>query len=543
MPFYLEHIKWYYGRGRFTIIPGPIILDSLSQTVAYMESHPWNVTGNWASIYDELMAATKAPLEVSSNTSASEFGSSFTGPQLRLEFIGFIFAMAGISVQGRFPGRQPLELGNGESMDTDAFTKEMVLACYYCIEVCKQTSYVNDLRIWMRYMHVLLGAEVLGESSERVYSLFGDLVTDIYAMDLHHQPSDDVPFFLAETRKRMLAVTHRTDKNLSTAMGRPPRLPHRYCDEALPLDLPDEYLFGEKESLQRFLQSLDDDGWNRNGKLYPATLMRMRCILSNLREQVLELSLGRSTHPNYTKDLSDTYKFSQTIFNRIPTRYMYTSSCWKDTDAIECLARMIIRLEHLLSVLQLQRLRCQENSEATGDLLNTCLDVLSIVVDLTGKHGIHQIRKQFAWMYLMYGIPASGVLATELYQRTISSQPLPPNKPRSEIIRTLSFLVSWVRNTVTEEQPSVTIGACLELNNVISNLLDDALNYQPPSGSRRDDARLGNVDIGQSLEIPSQGVGGDLPSDVFNFGLVSGESLGWLDDLDLIRTPPELSLM
>ena len=165
MPFYLDHIKWYYGKGRFTVVPAPTVLDSLSQTVAYMESHPWNVTSNWASIYSELMAATKAPLEISSNTSSYEFYSSFTGPQLRLEFIGFVFAMAGISVQGRFPGRQPLDLGNGESMDTDAFTKEMVLASYHCIEVCKQASHVNDLTIWMRYMHVLLGAEVLGESS------------------------------------------------------------------------------------------------------------------------------------------------------------------------------------------------------------------------------------------------------------------------------------------------------------------------------------------------------------------------------------------
>lgn len=165
IPFYLEHIKWYYGRGRFTVIPAPTVLDSLSQMAAYMESHPWNVTGNWVSIYDELMAATKAPLEISSNTSAHQFNSSFTGPRLRLEFLGFFFAMAGISVQGRFPGRQPLELGNGERMDTDAFTKEMVLACYHCIEVCKQTSHVNDLTIWMRYMHILLGAEVLGESS------------------------------------------------------------------------------------------------------------------------------------------------------------------------------------------------------------------------------------------------------------------------------------------------------------------------------------------------------------------------------------------
>lgn len=143
----------------------------------------------------------------------------------------------------------------------------------------------------------------------------------------------------------------------------------------------------------------------------------------------------------------------------------------------------------------------------------------------------------------MYGIPASGVLATELYQRTVSNQPLPPSKPRSEVIRTLSFLVSWVRNNVTEEQPSVTVGACLELNNVIFKLLDDALDYQPPSGSGQDDARIGSVDTGQSLDNSIQGIRGDLPSDVFNIGLASGGSLGWLDDLDLIRTPPELSLM
>jgi hypothetical protein len=104
-------------------------------------------------------------------------------------------------------------------------------------------------------------------------------------------------------------------------------------------------------------------------------------------------------------------------------------------------------------------------------------------------------------------------------------------------------LVSWVRNTVTEEQPSVTVGACLELNSVIFKLLDDALNYQPPSGSRQDDTRQRSVDTGQSLEISIQGIQGDLPSDVFNIGLASGESLSWLDDLDLIRTPPELSLM
>lgn len=145
--------------------------------------------------------------------------------------------------------------------------------------------------------------------------------------------------------------------------------------------------------------------------------------------------------------------------------------------------------------------------------------------------------------YLLYGIPASGVLATELYRCTLSNQPLPLSKPRSEVIRTLSFLVSWVRNTVTEAQPSVMVGACLELNNVIFKLLDDALNYRPPLGSGQEDARLRSVDTGQSFEISIQGTRGDLPSDVFNIGLASGESLSWLDDLDFMQTSSGLSLM
>lgn len=78
-------------------------------------------------------------------------------------------------------------------------------------------------------------------------------------------------------------------------------------------------------------------------------------------------------------------------------------------DAIECLARMIVRLEHLFSVLQLQRIRCQENSEATSDLLDTCLEVLSIVVDLTGQYNIHEIKKQFAWIVSSYSFFSSSI--------------------------------------------------------------------------------------------------------------------------------------
>ncbi|KAJ6035737.1 hypothetical protein N7540_000016 [Penicillium herquei] len=533
MPFYQEQIQWYYGKGRFTVIPAPTVLESLAQTVAYMESHSWDIT-NWVSIYNDLLAESEVPLDIYPTMSLRDFCSSFTGAKLRLEFIGFVFAMAGISVHGRYPSREQLDLGNGETTDTESFLKEMVLASHACIEASKHKTHVNDLTIWMRYMHVILGTEVLGEtsmSSGGQESLFGDLTSCIYAMGLHQQHSlADVPFFLAETRKRMLAVSHRTDKNLSTLLGRPPRLPHRYCNVAWPLDLADDDLFQHDGNLDAALLRLDENGWNTEGKFYPATLIRIRDITSNLRERVLELSLGHSEQRDHANNLSETYKSCERIFDSIPSRYIYTPECWKETDSIECLARMIIQLEYLFSVLHLQRVRCQTSSEAINDLLDTCL-----------QYQVHEVGKQFPWVFLVYGIPAAGVIVTELHRHTLSNQPLPSNKPRSEIIRTLSFLVSWVRDTTKESPPSVTMGACSELNNVIVRLLDDVLDYQPDSGQHTHE-RLDTQTMDHGFEKSTLSMGHGLPSESLTLGFGSGECLSWLDDLDLTLTSPGLLL-
>lgn len=94
-----------------------------------------------------------------------------------------------------------------------------------------------------------------------------------------------------------MAVTHRTDKNLATLLGRPPRLPHDYCDATPPLDLDDDHLFLEEPQLQAVLLKLDKEGWNIdsivNRKFRPASVIRLRYMLSALREKVLQLSLGQ----------------------------------------------------------------------------------------------------------------------------------------------------------------------------------------------------------------------------------------------------------
>jgi hypothetical protein len=163
--FCRKHITWYYHRGRLTTIPAPLVLGSLCLVQEHVEKNAWNQESNWKDIYDRITAATSQPLEFSSDTSAEKFYSLFTGENLRWEFVGFMFALAGNSVQRRYKSTHILDLGNGEEMDADTFAKEMVLASNACMEICRELEHVNDLMIWMRHAYCLLASEVLGETS------------------------------------------------------------------------------------------------------------------------------------------------------------------------------------------------------------------------------------------------------------------------------------------------------------------------------------------------------------------------------------------
>ncbi|KAH8695375.1 hypothetical protein BGW36DRAFT_201165 [Talaromyces proteolyticus] len=557
--FYYDQIAWYYGRGGFSIIPGPLVLRSLHLVQEHIEKNYRDMTSD--KIYKEITSATSRPMKVTTNVSPNEFCSLFTGENLRWEFIGFIFALAGLSVQHRYKGTHILNL-KGEEMDAETFTKEMVLAGNACIQICGQHGHVNDVMIWMRYTHALLVSEVLGETSQRLYSLLGDLVSSVYAMGLHYDcHCVNAPFYLSETRKRVLAIIHKGDKGVSTLLGRPPRLPHKYCDTTLPLDLADDQLFvADKASV---LKGLNEDGWNRQGQFYPATVIRMRSILSTVREQVLELALERK-HENYDENILKTYQSCQTAWDQIPVRFRYNSCCWQEKDIIECLARAIIYFEYLSSVFHLQRIRTRytESPDATKDLLDTSMQVLAVVMDLIKQYHRHDVQKQFQWTFLVYGIPAAGVLVTELHRHTISNHPLPSSSSRSEIIRTLSTLISWLQ---TIEMPSsVTTNACVEVINVISRLLDEALNYRsfhspPPCSTFQDPkhqlkshntgVRISTpfpeqcteemaqspqpqITIGETSMGPSMGLSLGLEMDMRFGDDIMSEGLNWLDDLD-----------
>ncbi|KAE8375021.1 hypothetical protein BDV26DRAFT_25387 [Aspergillus bertholletiae] len=522
-----ELLIGYYERCPCTIIPLQLILQPLKMARAHLETHGWG-----------------KDLKHEEISSPSDFYILFTGANLRWEFIGIVFCFAGLgalSSEGKL-----FKINGQESMSANTFAEEMTAASTMCIEICKQLDKVNDLMLWLYITHLALATDVLGETSHRGYELLGDLVSHVYALGLHRfQSSDsDIPFFLSETRKRLFVASYRSDKNLATLLGRPPRLPYHYCETSLPLDIDDDLIL-HHDSVAPLLQQLGPDGWNiigvDNGRLRSATLLRLRYMISILREQVLELSLGRRT-PDFTEKLRTTYEQCLQMWTQIPQEYQYSEESWEMLNPRSCISIILVYFEYLYTVFQVERIRCRENQDDTKDLLDTSMRVISVVNDLM-KHreqADNNIIKSFFCILLFNALPTAGALATEVHRYTIAETPLPCSASRSEIIRKLSVFVSWLG--CTDPSISHTHRICVDINKAITKLLDDTLNYRP---SRRPAKQIISplqghrpFEENSSGSVMSWTNVDDLP-DLATFG-TSADFLSWLDDLGFETTLPEI---
>ena len=122
----------------------------------------------------------------------------------------------------------------------------------------------------------------------------GDLISGVVGKGLHAEirVSHEVPFWMAELRKRTFAVAYNFDKSMSAFLGRPPRLPRKYCVMQLPLDLDADDLRLPPAELEHELDGLDQHGWNRKGLLMGTTYVRTHLICNMILEDILELSLA-----------------------------------------------------------------------------------------------------------------------------------------------------------------------------------------------------------------------------------------------------------
>jgi hypothetical protein len=81
------------------------------------------------------------------------------------------------------------------------------------------------------------------------------------------------------------------DKMLVSFTGRPPMLSTRFTSTPLPLDISDEVLMSDDETISRAVAALDK-GWNAQGRLEKVTFIRARAVMTFVHADILECALG-----------------------------------------------------------------------------------------------------------------------------------------------------------------------------------------------------------------------------------------------------------
>lgn len=124
------------------------------------------VTGDVQVLAQKITKNTQKPLQVPPEMHASIFSTLFTGDNLRWEFLGLVFAWAGLSLS------MSMLNGTGSVTTPDGMSKtsfaQLLTACSdVCITLCRQSAHTNDILSWCLYENLILQTFQHGEASER----------------------------------------------------------------------------------------------------------------------------------------------------------------------------------------------------------------------------------------------------------------------------------------------------------------------------------------------------------------------------------------
>jgi hypothetical protein len=122
----------------------------------------------------------------------------------------------------------------------------------------------------------------------------GDIAVCTVTAGLHRLPAYGSHKITAasEYKRRLFSSIYGSDKSHASLNGTPPALSARFCNLSLPLDIGEEELFLPQDQLAAVITKLDSNGWNTSGEFHRATSRRAFHLLSSVREEILELSLG-----------------------------------------------------------------------------------------------------------------------------------------------------------------------------------------------------------------------------------------------------------
>ncbi|KAK2608844.1 hypothetical protein QQS21_002557 [Conoideocrella luteorostrata] len=400
----------------------------------------------------------------------------FYGKNLRWESLGLCWAHL-VRVSDVLDALRPRDIEwieGKESLETARTCLE------YCITMARHFTNGNVLLLDLSRRLSTLSSIIDGDESFSSHASHGVTIAMMAYLGLHalEDKKPYKPTFSSEYKRRLATQIFVSDKLGIAFTGRPPFITGRYCSIPLPLDICDEDLASEEAAFERACSFVDEAGWNTRGGLYPATVTRARAMTSFVRDELLEIALGKGVFAT-TDQLLNIKTRQQAIVSGFPESLKYRPEHLNDSsiDNGKLYIAIIIQLDHLQNIFFAERLLLQHGNADTGDLLATSFELVCLTLKLwTHKDRFADtfILRNFQWLVMAYGAPGGGILCQELlYPSFTGTHSKHSEMTRSTIVQQLSLLVgflAWVRPT----KPNGDL--CADTRAIIQRILDHHLN-------------------------------------------------------------------
>ncbi|GAW18374.1 hypothetical protein ANO14919_078490 [Xylariales sp. No.14919] len=413
-----------------------------------------------------------------------------TGMNIRWEVIGIIAALIGQCATTL--SRSDLLLTQ-HNVSKPILARRMNEISSTCLDFARSCEALDDLFIWLLVENSVLTAALKGDGSYAVYRESGEIVNAVVAMGLHvdvKQGKPRIPFFLEQIRTKIVAGAYSCDISINSYLGRPPRLPYRYCNIVPPLDIPDARLIAGEDEIARIIASLDENGFSTSGKTSSATFMKAWIGISPRREEVLDLALGRYSRDEILRRAEEIQKKSNEYWESLPLfirslendSYDYTEAVSHRKRPLETLLKISLRQGYRANELLLQRVLIRKTGASWDKLVEAASSIFEDILQVTGRHELSSIlQSNISAMLAVSGLRSASVIAVELLrQEQLPNYPKNPLLPRSRTIQDLSVFAARLGD-VDPSDGSFTV--CDQGRKVITRILDKILS--PPNLSER----------------------------------------------------------
>ncbi|GJC97234.1 fungal specific transcription factor domain-containing protein [Colletotrichum higginsianum] len=432
----------------------------------------------------------------------------FTGTNLRWESLGVMFVYWELAA--RYLGPYRPDVGS-QFQCVDEGTR-VVLQYRYCvgasIELTKAAgSGGNTLLLFMSAKRTIIESIFSGDASFACWQTHAETVALSTFLGFHDEVAAEPyrPTICSEIKRKLFCYVFYMDKVLASFAGRPPLISRRYARTPPPLDLKDEYLLSDEATLARHVAALDENGWNTEGDLNSATIVRARVMLAHIRDELFEIALGHGpVTPVETllrhralagikgegKGAAD-FNCSREIKERqlrtvagLPKILVFQEEDVQDRklDVPLLYVRLIVHLEHLQNMFFIERLLAKRGHD-DGALLSVSFEMVSkTLMFWTNMDRLSCMNGDFEWLVMAYAAPGGGILCLELLKPTLhgGNHPQNPKLTRSSIIQKLSLLVGFL-DWVSPTAPNGDL--CADCKCIIQHVLDQALNGPAASTS------------------------------------------------------------